>query len=121
MAVFTSEWQQIHKELGELRKDVTEIKQTLQYLGRWEFPTGHPYIVRVAGVKGGEPLIRGTGITVRRVVESTRLGMSPEEIADTFPDLSLSQIYDALSYYFEHKAEIDAYIAENEDMGERRT
>jgi hypothetical protein len=32
---------------------------------------------------------------------------SPDEILAAYPDLTLSQIYDALSYYYDHKEEMD--------------
>lgn len=33
--------------------------------------------------------------------------MSPDDIIVALPHLTLSQIHDALSYYYEHKQEID--------------
>jgi hypothetical protein len=37
-------------------------------------------------------------------------GYSAEQIREHYPHLSLAQIYAALSYYYDHKAEIDAEI-----------
>jgi hypothetical protein len=37
-------------------------------------------------------------------------GSSPEEISFQHPHLSLAQIHAALSYYYDHQQEIDAYI-----------
>jgi hypothetical protein len=37
-------------------------------------------------------------------------GSSPEEMHVQYPHLSLSQIHAALSYYYEHQAELDADI-----------
>jgi hypothetical protein len=39
--------------------------------------------------------------------------MLPEELVRRFPHLTLAQIYDALSYYYDHQAEIDAEIEKN--------
>jgi uncharacterized protein (DUF433 family) len=36
-----------------------------------------------------------------------RQGMTPEELVREFPHLTLAQVYDALSYYYDHKEEID--------------
>ncbi|MFQ6093930.1 MAG: DUF433 domain-containing protein [bacterium] len=85
---------------------VSKIRPTIQ--------TEHPHIGRVEGIRGGEPIIRGTGISVRIVVERTRLGDKPGRIADDYPPLTLAQVYDALSYYYEHPQEIEQYMAENE-------
>lgn len=58
--------------------------------------------------------IKGTGLDVWAVVGYHRLGMSAEQIQDVFPHLSLAQIYDALSYYYDHPDEIDAILARHE-------
>lgn len=68
----------------------------------------HPYITSDRKIRGGEPIIAGTGIRVLDVaVRYEIMGMSPDDILVAFPHLSLSQVHDALSYYYEHKDEID--------------
>ena len=60
------------------------------------------------GVRGGAPVIAGTGIKVLDVaVRYEVMGMSPEEIMVALPHLELSQIHAALSYYYAHKGELD--------------
>ncbi len=81
--------------------------------------TEHPYIVRNKEILGGEPVVKGTRTPVRAIVEWWKFGASPEEIMETLPHLTLSQIFDALSYYADHREEIEKYIAEN--MVERDT
>lgn len=39
--------------------------------------------------------------------------MSPEEIHFQHPRLSLAQIHGALTYYYEHQADLDARIADS--------
>jgi len=36
-----------------------------------------------------------------------RQGVTPEELVKEFSHLSLAQVYDSLSYYYDHKEEID--------------
>ena len=68
----------------------------------------YPYIVRKKGIRDGTPVIEGTGIQVMDIaVRYHLLQNSPDEILTAYPDLSLSQIYDALSYYYDHKEEMD--------------
>ena len=71
-----------------------------------EIKTEHPYIVKVEGICGGRPIIKGTRITVWLVASLFKQGCSPEEILTTYPHLSPAAIYDALSYYFDYKEEI---------------
>jgi uncharacterized protein (DUF433 family) len=68
----------------------------------------HPYIVRKKSVRGGAPVIEGTGIQVMDIaVRYHILGSTPDEILTVYPDLTLSQVHDALSYYYDHKEEMD--------------
>ena len=75
--------------------------------------TKHCYIVQNNAILGGEPIIKGTRISVRDVVENWRLGLSPEEIVIHFPHLTLAQVFDALSYYSDNQEEINEYIEQN--------
>ena len=77
--------------------------------------TKHPYVTRTEGVCGGEPVIRGTRFTVRAIVAYVlRFGMVVEEVVREWPHLAPAQVYDALSYYYDHKDEIDELTCRNE-------
>ncbi len=71
------------------------------------------YIVTDENILGGEPIISGTRTPVRAIVELWRMGTGPEEITTRLPHLTLGQIFDALSYYSEHQAEINEHIERN--------
>lgn len=74
--------------------------------------TGH--IVIEPDVLGGEPHIAGHHIAVSHIVIWTVYqGMSPGEIAETFR-LTLGKVHAAPAYYYDHKDQIDAEIAESE-------
>lgn len=75
--------------------------------------TVHPYVISDSALLGGEPLIRGTKTPVRAIVELWRIGILPEEIPAHLPHITLAQVFDALSYYAEHQAEINHYIEIN--------
>ncbi len=67
-------------------------------------------IVSNPEICGGRPCIEGSRITVRYIVIEYRSGMTPEEILEDKPYLSLAKIYAALAYYYANKVEIDADI-----------
>ncbi len=46
------------------------------------------------------------------VVYSFNEGQSPEAIQEEFPVLKRSQVYGAIAFYLDHKAEIDRYLEE---------
>lgn len=75
--------------------------------------TEHPYIVRVARVCGGRPIIKGTRISVRQIAELSRRGETVDEILNAHPHLSAAAVHDAISYYFDHQEEINQEIEEN--------
>ena len=71
------------------------------------------YIVSDAALLQGEPVIVGTKTPVRAIVELWRLGIQPEEIPTHLPHITLAQVFDALSYYSDHQAEINDFIERN--------
>ena len=71
------------------------------------------HIISDQKLLGGEPVIRGTRTPVRAIVELWRMGTTPEEIPEHLPHISLSRVFDALSYYTENRAEINHYIEIN--------
>ena len=69
-------------------------------------------------VRSGRPYIIGTTITVADIaIAKIFHRQEPEEIADNY-NLTLPQVYAALAYYYEHKAEIDASIQERRKLAE---
>lgn len=73
--------------------------------------TEHTYIALKP--KTNEPIIKGTRVTVRAVAELWLMGAQPEEIILNIPHITLAQVFDALSYYEDHKEEVDSFIKNN--------
>ena len=113
------EAQRVFEELSQLREEIQELGDKVEHLGKTVRPTirtEHPHIVRIEGVHGGRPTIRGTGVSVQTIAEQTKLGRSPQQIVEDFDGvLTLAQVYDALSYYHEHESEIEQDIAQNRE------
>ena len=58
---------------------------------------------------------------MRSIVEYVlHQGMTPEEMVREWTHLTLAQIYDALSYYHDHKSKIDRLIRENQESVVRK-
>lgn len=65
-------------------------------------------------IAGGKPRIAGHRITVQNIVIWHEwMGLSADEIAAEY-DLTLSEVYAALAYYYDHRAEIDESIRADE-------
>jgi uncharacterized protein (DUF433 family) len=71
------------------------------------------YVTRNPEILSGEPIILGTRTSVRAIVGLWRLGIMPEEILNHLPHLTLAQVFDALSFYLDHQAEINECIERN--------
>jgi len=76
-------------------------------------------ITRTPDVRGGNPRIVGTGVTVQRIVGWYKLGLSPEEIASRIGHLTLAQVHAALTYYHANRDEIEAAIKAEEIEADR--
>jgi len=71
------------------------------------------HIEITSDIRGGKPCLAGTRITVADIVlMHLRLGQALEEIAGKY-DLSLAATYAAMTYYYDHQAEIDRSIEED--------
>ena len=75
-----------------------------------------PYINQ----EDGALRIAGTRVSLDSVVAHFQEGRTPEQIANSFPTVTLAQAYGAVAYYLENKDLIDAHIAEIEQEFERR-
>ncbi len=59
----------------------------------------------------GIPFISGTQTRVEEIVlDHLAYDWDADKIHEQYPDLSLSQIYSALAYYYDHQAEMDGEI-----------
>ncbi|MEM7537190.1 MAG: DUF433 domain-containing protein [Chloroflexota bacterium] len=72
------------------------------------------HIESTPGIKNGKPRISGRRITVENIVIWHEwMGIAVDEIATQY-DLTLAQIYAALSYYFDYREEINDSIKKSQ-------
>jgi uncharacterized protein (DUF433 family) len=55
-----------------------------------------------------------TRVTLDTVVTAFLEGCTPEEVAEQYPSLQLSDIYLVIGYYLRHRDEVHAYLAERQ-------
>jgi len=83
--------------------------------------TRHPHIVQSTSIQGGEPTLRDSRIPVRSVVQYVlKQGLTPEALVKEFRGLSLAAIYDALSFYYDHRPFLDKLIRQQAEPAWRR-
>ena len=67
-------------------------------------------------VAGGKPRIAGHRITVQNIaIWHEWMGLSADEIAAEY-GLSLADVYAALAYYYDHRAEIEQAMADDDTV-----
>ena len=74
--------------------------------------TTYQYLTRIPGVRSGHTIIEGTRIGVHDVVGLIVNGATIDEVCRSFPGVTRAQVYACLSYYEDHRVEIDAFVAE---------
>lgn len=55
--------------------------------------------------------VEGTRISLDSVVYAFRDGLAPESIVQSFPLLTLEQVYGVITFYLANRDEVDAYLA----------
>ncbi len=77
-------------------------------------------IVTTNGIAGGTPVLEGTRLRVSHIyVENIHIGMSPGEIAAAHPQLTLSDVHNALAYAFQNLELIRKEIKEDRELFEQ--
>lgn len=77
------------------------------------------HIVRTSGICGGAPRINGTRITVDWIVgQMIYAGRTLDDIIEDYAHVPLTpaQIHAALSYYYDHQAQIEELISQSEGL-----
>jgi uncharacterized protein (DUF433 family) len=68
-------------------------------------------------LSGPRPVVRGTDIKVSQIAsEHEHMGMSPDEIAEAHPHLTLADVHAALAYYYDRPEMIRKEWQEGEEM-----
>ena len=76
-------------------------------------------IITNPDIRHGRPIIQGTGICVADIATvKIYHQQDADQLAEWF-DLPLEDVYAALSYYYAHKAEIDADIVARDALAQQ--
>jgi len=122
-----SEMRQKFKEVLESLEEtrapffITQYSRPKAVLVRFEDYNGlieevekrYPGIIRRPDISDGEPILQGSRISVRHIVERFQAAQTVEEILAALPHLQPAQVYAALAYYYDHQEEIDPFIEES--------
>ncbi|MCB9452962.1 MAG: DUF433 domain-containing protein [Anaerolineaceae bacterium] len=63
--------------------------------------------------------IGGTRVLLELVIHAFNQGEMPEAIQDSYPTLSLAEVYAVIACYLTHRAEVDSYMREADAIARR--
>mgnify|MGYP001576865920 CR=1 FL=1 len=69
-----------------------------------------PIPLPLAFDKNGVVKVGGTRVTLDTVIKAFIRGATPEEVAQQYPSISLSDVYVTISYYLQNRKEVDKYL-----------
>jgi uncharacterized protein (DUF433 family) len=59
--------------------------------------------------------ITGSRVTLEAIIRQFKLGATAEQIQDSFPSLTLQQIYGAIFYYLANTEAVEEYLCQREE------
>jgi uncharacterized protein (DUF433 family) len=62
----------------------------------------------------GDYYVAGSRVLLDGLIYGWLDGQSPETIAQSFPVLTLEEVYGAIAFYLGHRDEVDAYLKQRE-------
>lgn len=75
------------------------------------------HITKTPGVCGGRPCIAGHRIRVQDIVVLyEKHELSPSEILNEYPNITLADVHAALAYYYDHEQEINEEFRKAEEV-----
>ena len=75
--------------------------------------------VPLATNQDGVARVGGTRVTLDTVVAAFEEGATAEEIGLQYPVLKLPDIYLVIGYYLRHRAEVEAYLQQRQELADR--
>ena len=75
----------------------------------------HPHVRTKEGIQGGKPTIKGSRLPVSTLIIHYKTGKDTDEILELYPQLKPAQVYDAISYYHDHREQMEKEIDKLQD------
>lgn len=58
--------------------------------------------------------IKGSRVSLDSIIHHFKLGATAEHIVQSFPSLSLGDVYSSIAYYLTHRQQIETYLEQQE-------
>jgi uncharacterized protein (DUF433 family) len=74
--------------------------------------------IKLTRTDAGVLRIGNTRVSLDSILIAFNQGATPEQILYDYDTLTLNEVYAAISYYLQHKAQVDAYLEERRVQNE---
>lgn len=75
--------------------------------------------IKLTETEAGVLRIGDSRVSLDSVIIAFNQGSAPEQIVYDYDTLTLPEVYAAISYYLQHREEVDAYLARRADQNEK--
>lgn len=65
--------------------------------------------------RDGNLYVDNTRVSIRSIIAYWQQGLSPEEVQGAFPHVPLVAVYGTITYYLEHREELDAIFGKEDE------
>lgn len=70
--------------------------------------------VPLAITEHGTIRIKGSRVSLDSIIHHFKLGATAEQIVQSFPSLSLGEVYSSIAYYLTHRQDVEEYLQQQE-------
>ena len=75
--------------------------------------------IKLTKTKAGVIRLGDTRVSLDSVIIAFNQGSAPEQIVYDYDSLTLSEVYATISYYLQHREEVDAYLSGRAEQNEK--
>ena len=70
--------------------------------------------VPLAVTEHGTIRIKGSRVSLDSIIHHFKLGATAEQIVQSFPSISLGDVYSSIAYYLTHRQDVEEYLQQQE-------
>jgi len=121
MGAMMSTKELIHQEIDNLDEAyLEELYQNIRHFAQVKEQSEDSFIEVIERPGGPCAILKGTRVAVRDIISYIQIGETPESLVKgILPNLTITQVYAALSYYDNHQTEIDRELQANTEEAAR--
>ena len=74
--------------------------------------------VPLAVTEQGTIRVKGSRVSLDSIIHHFKLGATAEQIVQSFPSLTLGEVYSSIAYYLTHRQDVEEYLLNQQQEGD---